>query len=89
MKITVTQEDIDNNGKSIHNCPLALCLKRTLKLGEDKYRIAVGTKTATINGETYQLPKTLINFVWDVDNKRQVKPQTFEVNWDLSRSCFI
>lgn len=80
MKVTVTQEHIDNGERySPHSCPIALAV------GEDTSwinRVSVGPGSFAIqhvfSEERYFLPKEAMQFVKQFDSGKHVEPITFE-----------
>ena len=86
MKITVTQEDINEGSpQDPGSCPVALACIRELKLGKTddievvENAVAVGRSTA--NGDwvtkTYKPPVKVTKFIEAFDKGKPVKPFTF------------
>lgn len=76
MTIRVTKEDIRlGRWKSSSACPIARALKRKFK---GCYPV-VEFFYIKINGDRYGLPKEAINFIRQFDDKRPVKPFSFQI----------
>lgn len=75
MKITVTQEDIEEGSPNDPcGCPIALAIGRAIQ------RIpAVHHKCIIIRSKKYILPAEAQAFVHDFDNEVEVKPFEFEI----------
>lgn len=76
MKITVTQNDIDNGriGQP-ESCALALAIGRAAG-----HTSSVGFTSVMIEGEVYSLPKIAEDFRRDFDSYKKVEPIEFEIS---------
>lgn len=75
MKVTVTQEDIDNGDRTQSRCPIALAISRAYGLKN----IGVGGFSVTGMSKTRWLPVEAQLFVRDFDNGHPVKPFEFRL----------
>lgn len=80
MTITVTKQHI-KHGR--HNdaclCPIALALAEQCPV-EQGDEWVVGPEFIVCNSAMHDLPELAQQFIADFDNKREVKPFSFEVN---------
>ena len=78
MKIIVTKEDIQNGRReNPYLCPIARAIKRQCKY--TGRRVSVGCRVATVNYRTLDIPKSAQKFIDDFDNKKPVKPFSFNL----------
>lgn len=76
--INVTQDDIDNGVPDrAHLCPIAKAVNRDT----GGRFVSVGSKTIlTVPGDHQLLPDKAVRFIRRFDNRRRVKPFTFELD---------
>ncbi len=78
VSLSVTQEDIDNGIKSSPTkCPVALALTRAMK----KDNCAMGISRIILSGELKNTPQAILDFVYDFDRGKSVKP--FELTFSI------
>ena len=78
MKFQVTTEDIVNGiANNTEFCPIAACIKRTLKISELTKESIEPYKS--LKGNT-RLVCTIMAFIIDFDEGRPVEPFEFELN---------
>ena len=78
MKITVTKEDIQKGRRGDpFLCPVARAIKRRCKLTGRK--VVVGNSLASVLSRTLDIPKKAQKFINNFDDKRPVKPFSFNL----------
>lgn len=78
MLIEVKQNHIDNGNSDVDACPIALAIHGALK--QNCYCVRVYDNILTLDGNYYDLPQTLQDFVFDFDAGLEVKPFSFDLN---------
>jgi hypothetical protein len=77
VKITVTQDDIDQGLHSCSNCPIALAFARAFNVPHGDVNVA---SKWIVEGVGFgDMPDVGCNFIRDFDNNRPVKPFYFFV----------
>lgn len=78
MKITVTQDDIDNGHRNdCERCPVAIAIRRCIDV---PYGVDVGGNTRIITPiGNFKYPSTVRKFIHNFDNQLTVKPFTFNL----------
>ncbi len=84
MRITVTQQNIDNGKLSCELCPIALAINERL---DPKYVVGVGDKRIGIyrgrDDEEYvsiPTPQGLLGFIFAFDHKQECAPFSFDLD---------
>ena len=89
MKISVTQEDIDNGAwRSCSECPIALAIRRATCLGPEQVEVRTKYVGLLKYHYTTQLPATAANFIllYDcIDTWQDCRPIEFEL--DIPQNC--
>ncbi len=79
MKIDLTQDEIDRgNPRSYTTCPVALAMRRCLKLGTPGILVGIRPGIIGLADGGYEMPKEVADFVRAFDAGKPVKPITFE-----------
>lgn len=85
MKISVTEEDIDNGFfRDARNCPVALALKRgfgvsSVEVSEDMLHIRGVRAETRICSVRVETPERVRRFIWEYDRYWDVEPFEFEL----------
>lgn len=81
MKINVTNEDIKKGTcRSPWGCPVALAIKRAVGKRAENVTIGIYYVHATPSFKSARLPAKVIQFIYDFDCMRDVKPIKFDLN---------
>lgn len=85
VKVTVTAEDITQGTRfDVYTCPIALAFKRAFPKVHSSYvgidaAFVEATENTKENANHYPLSTEAIDFVYDFDHGKDVKPFSFEI----------
>lgn len=83
MLFETTAEDIKEGTRhSCSSCPVALAIRRGMKLRSHVSILNVKVYQTTVQDEHLfcRLPNHIVNFIHDFDNGKQVEPVSFELD---------